>query len=172
MQPTPWFTRQFNPISDNGLWLNILERLAGTPLRLAAKAEYLNETQLMQKWEDKWSIKEEMGHLGDLESLWLGRFEELIANKSELRSADLSNTLTHQANHNDRSKRELIGEFAKQRTQLMQLLAQFEPTHLDNTALHPRLKTPMKPIDLAFFVAEHDDHHLAMIQWKVMRLKI
>jgi hypothetical protein len=31
------------------------------------------------------------------------------------------------------------------------------------SALHPRLKTPMRLLDLAFFVAEHDDHHLATI---------
>ena len=27
----------------------------------------------------------------------------------------------------------------------------------------PRLGTPMRLVDLAFFVAEHDDHHLAQI---------
>jgi hypothetical protein len=31
------------------------------------------------------------------------------------------------------------------------------------SALHPRLKTPMRIIDLFLFVAEHDDHHLARI---------
>jgi predicted short-subunit dehydrogenase-like oxidoreductase (DUF2520 family) len=30
------------------------------------------------------------------------------------------------------------------------------------TSLHPRLKRPMRLIDLCFFVAEHDDHHLAI----------
>jgi hypothetical protein len=30
-------------------------------------------------------------------------------------------------------------------------------------SLHPRLKTPMRTIDLFTFVAEHDDHHLAKI---------
>jgi len=30
-------------------------------------------------------------------------------------------------------------------------------------ALHPRLKTPMRTMDLFLFVAEHDDHHLAKI---------
>jgi hypothetical protein len=34
---------------------------------------------------------------------------------------------------------------------------------LDKSSLHPRLMKPMKIIDLAFFVAEHDDHHLAQI---------
>ncbi|MFL5731927.1 MAG: hypothetical protein ACJ78Q_01900, partial [Chloroflexia bacterium] len=30
-------------------------------------------------------------------------------------------------------------------------------------ALHPRLQKQMRVIDLAQFVAEHDDHHLAAI---------
>jgi hypothetical protein len=31
-------------------------------------------------------------------------------------------------------------------------------------ARHPRLGTPMRLIDLAYFVAEHDDHHLARLR--------
>jgi hypothetical protein len=31
------------------------------------------------------------------------------------------------------------------------------------TALHPRLRQQMRVIDMAYFVAEHDDHHLATI---------
>jgi len=30
-------------------------------------------------------------------------------------------------------------------------------------ATHPRLKVKMTPVDLAFFDAEHDDHHLLKI---------
>jgi len=32
---------------------------------------------------------------------------------------------------------------------------------LTHTALHPRLRVPMNLVDHAFFVAEHDDYHLA-----------
>jgi hypothetical protein len=31
------------------------------------------------------------------------------------------------------------------------------------SSLHPRLQQPMRLIDHALFVAEHDDHHLARI---------
>lgn len=31
------------------------------------------------------------------------------------------------------------------------------------TAIHPRLGTPMRVVDLMFFVAEHDDYHVARI---------
>ncbi len=39
----------------------------------------------------------------------------------------------------------------------------FNAETLGKTALHPRLKTPMRLIDSLYFVAEHDDHHLAII---------
>jgi hypothetical protein len=31
------------------------------------------------------------------------------------------------------------------------------------SSLHPRLKVQMTPVDLAWFDAEHDDHHLVKI---------
>ena len=38
-----------------------------------------------------------------------------------------------------------------------------EVADIFRTALHPRLETPMRMMDLFYFVAEHDDHHLARI---------
>ena len=35
------------------------------------------------------------------------------------------------------------------------------------TLLHPRLKQPMRLVDHLYFVAEHDDHHLAKI-WEMI----
>jgi uncharacterized damage-inducible protein DinB len=37
------------------------------------------------------------------------------------------------------------------------------PADLGHAALHPRLGQPMTVVDHLFFVAEHDDHHLAAI---------
>ena len=44
----------------------------------------------------------------------------------------------------------------------LQLLAADDAVQT-RTATHPRLGTPMRLIDLALFVAEHDEHHLATI---------
>ena len=38
------------------------------------------------------------------------------------------------------------------------------------SSLHPRLKMQMTPVDLAWFDAEHDDHHLVKIQNLIARL--
>jgi len=34
---------------------------------------------------------------------------------------------------------------------------------LAKSSIHPRLKVNMTPVDLAWFDAEHDDHHLMRI---------
>jgi hypothetical protein len=39
----------------------------------------------------------------------------------------------------------------------------FDETFIQRTALHPRLNVPMRVLDWAYFIAEHDDHHLAQI---------
>ena len=43
----------------------------------------------------------------------------------------------------------------------MARLDRWDASRLSVTALHPRLNQPMRVVDMAFFTAEHDDHHLA-----------
>ena len=58
---------------------------------------------------------------------------------------------------------DLVTEFSKSRQRLVDLLRNIKDEDLDKASVHPRLGTPMKVVDLAYFVAEHDDHHLAKI---------
>ncbi len=164
MKRTPWFERTFPLIGDNGWLPSIIERLAGTPLRLEALISLQEPAALVFRRNDKWSVKEEAGHLSDLEPLWLGRLEDLINGSPELRAADLTNRQTHTADHNTTATEVLLQRFRERRQQLVDRLFQVEDVHLTNQALHPRLHTPMRIVDLAYFVAEHDDHHLAGIR--------
>ena len=164
MNRTRWFERKFPPIEDNGLFPSIIERLAGTPARLEEIVSNIYSEMLQLKRENKWSIKEEVGHLGDLEPVWLARLDDLMNNVAELTKADLSNQKTHNANHNSSDIGVLTTHFRHQRKDFVDKLRKLTNEQLLNTALHPRLKTPMRIIDLAYFVAEHDDHHIAAIQ--------
>jgi uncharacterized damage-inducible protein DinB len=164
MKRTPWFERVFPIIEDNGIMPSIIERLSGTPARAEELTHKLAPTLLTRKLNEKWSIKEEIGHLSDMEPLWSGRFDDFIKGLPELRVADLTNQATHKANHNATEIKVLLKRFRERRRQLVAKLLQLDEAKLDNTALHPRLKTPMRIIDLAYFVAEHDDHHLASIR--------
>ncbi|WP_217602176.1 DinB family protein [Chitinophaga sp. GbtcB8] len=163
MKRTNWFDRKFSPIEDNGILPCIIERLEGTPARLAEKMKQINPTILSVSKDHKWSIKREIGHLIDLEPLWLDRAKEIIAGEPDLKKADLTNSKTQEADHDERDLMALITDFSKHRQYLVQLLRGLQDTDLDRSAKHPRLGTPMRIIDLAYFVAEHDDHHLAQI---------
>jgi uncharacterized damage-inducible protein DinB len=163
MQKTEWFNRKFPLIEDNGLLPGIIERLRGTPARLQELARQIPENMLAAKTGDKWSAKEEIGHLGDLETLWIGRLADLQNGLPELRVTDLANRQTHDANHNAAPTEQLLLRFRQLRAQFVQQLLQVGGQQLHATSLHPRMKTPMRIIDLSYFVAEHDDHHLANI---------
>jgi len=104
-----------------------------------------------------------VGHLLDLEPLCFQRTEQLFTGDKELVTADLTNRRTHEAHHNDRNLTDLLRDFRAARTQLVCRLAQADDGVLGHSAIHPRLRTPMRLVDLALFIAEHDDHHLATI---------
>jgi uncharacterized damage-inducible protein DinB len=110
-----------------------------------------------------------VGHLFDLEELWSGRLDELAKGKEQLRGADLENRKTHDAKHDDRPIKELLSGFRSARMLVVDRLEALSDDELARKALHPRLQQPMSSVDLFFFVAEHDDHHLARIT-EILRL--
>ena len=164
MKRTNWFDRVFPPQTDRGVFPCILERLGGTAARLKEKISASdNASTAAASTEKQWSIKKEIGHLIDLEPLWLARTLEILADEKDLKVADLSNTKTHETNHDARHFEDLIQDFRKKRQALMAVLEGVTEADLEKAAVHPRLGTPMTIMDLAYFVAEHDDHHLAQM---------
>ena len=163
MDRTPWFERKFPVAKDAGGLPSVIERLEGTPVRLDEKIRLIRSDKLKAKSEGKWSIQEHVGHLLDLEPLWSKRVDDIVSSKQTMAAADLTNRKTHEADHNSSSIEFLLREFRRERFQLVDKLQVLEPADLLKTSLHPRLKTPMGIMDLAYFVAEHDDHHLATI---------
>lgn len=165
MNRTKWFDRKFAPIDDNGIFPGILERLEYTPLRIQYKLEKLSSNSLHAFSDNKWSIKKEIGHLIDLEPLWYERMLQIIKGDPNLKVADLTNRKTHDTDYDASAIDDLINNFAAERQKMLALLRNVAPEALENVAIHPRLGTPMRLIDLAYFVAEHDDHHLAQITY-------
>ena len=161
MRRTPWFERRFAPIDDNGLLPGILERLDGTPARLAA---LLRAQAAMAAAQPGWTSAQELGHLIDLEPLWLARVHDIAAGRSDLTVADLTNRATHEGDHDRWPLEALAARFAEARARLVAALRDLTAADLERAARHPRLGTPMRVVDLAYFVAEHDDHHLARLR--------
>jgi uncharacterized damage-inducible protein DinB len=158
-----WFERTFDFTLPPNRFPGLVERLRGTPARLEERTRPLSRDVLVRRTNGQWSIQENVGHLLDLEPLWYRRVEQLFAGEQELAVADLTNRRTHEADHNRRDLADLLGEFRAARSGLVMRLSGADDAQLTHSALHPRLRTPMRLIDLALFVAEHDDHHLVTI---------
>ena len=158
-----WFSRTFELGLPPKAAPEILDRLRSTPDRLAAAVAGLSPEILTKRRDNKWSIQENAGHLFDLESLWDQRLDDYVRGATVLTPTDLENRKTHEAAHNDRPISEILESFRNARLAIVERLARMTPADLSRSALHPRLQQPMTVVDLCFFVAEHDDHHLATI---------
>lgn len=158
-----WFERHFDLGLPPEAFPEIVERIRGTPARLEERLLGIPEPTLTRRPGEAWTIKEQVGHLGDLEPLWAGRLDDLLAGAKRLRPADLTNRATHEAAHDRAPLDALLGRFREYRQAVTARLDALDAAALGRTGLHPRLEQPMSVVDLFYFVAEHDDHHLARI---------
>jgi uncharacterized damage-inducible protein DinB len=162
-----WFERKFEFSFPVELRPNLLVRLRGTPARLEEIFRGRSAKITITKLEENWSAQEHAGHLLDLEPLWLARVGDFMAGSEQLAAADLSNRKTDEANHNAIPLKQILAEFRVAREELLMQLGELEESLFARSIPHPRLKTPMRLVDHLFFVAEHDDHHLARI-WELL----
>jgi uncharacterized damage-inducible protein DinB len=158
-----WFERKFEFSFSVDLFPNLCARLRGTPARLEEAIRGRSHEILARKVQQKWSAQEHAGHLLDLEPLWLVRVRDYVSGSDELTLADLKNRKTDEANHNACAVEEILTDFRGARERLLRRVVELDPSLFARIIPHPRLKVPMRLVDHLYFVAEHDDHHLARI---------
>ena len=159
-----WFDKKFEfkySPSDYDLLLNELMK---TPEKILQIVSSLPEEILTKKIDNRWSIKENIGHLIDLEELHDGRIDDFISGKEILRPADLNNRKTDEANHNSKNISQLLIQLKQVRENFLERLSDLDASVRERVAIHPRLNQPMRPIDIAQFVLEHDEHHIQTIK--------
>jgi hypothetical protein len=158
-----WFDRQFVFNFPVSLFPSVLERVRGTPARLEDRLESLIPAVLTKRNGEEWSIQEHAGHLLDLEPLGMQRLDDYEAAREILTATDLENLKTFEANHNGQSIETILNSFRKERLAFVQRLEGYDSAFVERQAMHPRLKTNIRVLDFTYFIAEHDDHHLARI---------
>jgi uncharacterized damage-inducible protein DinB len=166
-QTPQWFERKFEFSFPVELAPNLLARLRGTPARLDELLRGRPHALLVAKTQARWSPQEQAGHLVDLEPLWLARVGDYVASSEMLTPTDLQNRKTDEANHNARPLEEILFEFRTARERLLLRVENLDMSFFHRSIPHPRLKVPMRLVDHLFFVAEHDDHHLAQM-WELL----
>lgn len=159
-----WVERKFNFYLTPDMYLTAVERVRDTPARIEERVRNLPKGVLTQKASDKvWSIQENVGHLLSLEPLWATRLEQFKEGLPELLAWEQTNSSTWEASYNEQDIDSITERFREARSRLVAELDCLEDSVIERTAQHPRLKTAMRTIDLVYFVAEHDDYHLAQM---------
>jgi uncharacterized damage-inducible protein DinB len=156
----PWFERKFNFDFPVTIFPVIFSRLEGSIFRMYSLLSNADE-EICSISSTGWSVKQHVGHLFDLEELWWKRLEDFKNNAPVLTAADLNNTKTKNADHNSQTLEYLLQAFTVERQKILETVYSYDEEMLGRTSVHPRLNQPMRLIDSLFFVAEHDDHHIA-----------
>lgn len=167
VKQTKWIDRKFNFDFPLGIFPCLLERLRFTPIRAEIMINSIDDKILSNKPNGKWSVKEHIGHLSDVEKLWGKRIEQFLAGEKHLIAADMSNKSTTDADYNNCDTKDLLNHFKDVRSALLEKLENLDEEEVGRSALHPRLNKPMRLIDLVYFIAEHDDNELALMRSKL-----
>jgi uncharacterized damage-inducible protein DinB len=170
MPEIKWFDKKFHFKLPQSEYNSILEKLSKNPDIIAKLVSSLPQNVLTGRINNKWSIQENVGHLIDLEELHTGRIGDFISGNEILRPADLNNKKTDQADHNQKNIDDLLKELKTVRENFVKRMKELDEKILTRVSIHPRLNKPMRPIDMAQFVLEHDEHHIETIKELINQL--
>ena len=142
----PWFERHFTFDFPPEKFPDIIERLRGTPVRVEELVRGLSTDILTRRDGEAWSIQENVGHLPDIEPLWIGRIDDMLGGAEVMREADLTNKKTHEADHNSHALSELFTGFRKVRGQLG-IQGPHDSRSVERRDQHRRRHRPESPFD-------------------------
>jgi hypothetical protein len=159
----PWLEYRWTFDFPTGMYRAVLARLRGTPARLEELLRGAAPSSLTRHAAGKWSAQEHAGHLWSVEALWQTRVREFRAGADVLTAADMQNRATEARRYDDEPIGAILSGVRAVRAETMAMLEPLTLADAGRIAHHPRLNRPIRLVDLCFFAAEHDDHHLAVI---------
>lgn len=114
-----------------------LDTLAAFPAALRQQVQPLADAALRYKPEGEWSAIENVGHLIDIENLWMARFRQMLAAENPaLPAIDVDETV-RQRDYQHKDPANLLHRFAEQRAETVEFVRGLKPLHLERTGIHP-----------------------------------
>jgi uncharacterized damage-inducible protein DinB len=168
---TPWLYRRWRFDTPTELYPAVLSRLAGLPARADELGRSVTQEQARAIPEEgAWSIQRHLAHLTDLELLLNQRLDAYEQHVPVLPPADMSNARSVDADHDERELGNVLGELRAARTKSMERLRGYDSDFFGRSAWHERLGSQKRVVDTCQFIADHDDHHMALIDITLERL--
>ncbi len=116
--------------------------------------------------ENKWSIKEVLGHLNDSERVFAYRVLCISRGEKKPLPGFEQNDYVEKANFNDWKLQDLINEFKLQRESNLLLFKHFKDEDFDNRGTASEYPVTVRAI--LFIIAGHTEHHLDIIKTKYL----
>ena len=158
MKTLPWFERKLSFGYPREMLPFFIERLSGTVIRLRQKVKDVDDAILSEKPENKWSIKQNIGHLAEVDGVANQRIDQILSGVTIM-----APTVFEPTDYSTWPVEKVLLLLEQSRSNNLKKYASLSGTDLLKSSQHPRLKVQMTPVDLAWFDAEHDDHHLVKI---------
>lgn len=166
MDTLPWFERNLKFGYPKEMLPFFLERLEGSMVRIEMKVTGIDEIILSTKLNGKWSVKQNIGHLAEVDEIANKRLDEMVAGISPMSPA-----VFEPQDYNPWPIEKVVNLFKTNRWKNLKKYQSLAEADLLKSSLHPRLKVLMTPVDLAWFDAEHDDHHIVKINEIIKKLR-
>lgn len=145
----------------------IIERLRGTPLRVRHIVESAPTERVVFQPKDEWSIPEHLNHLTAVDVEFTGRIRQYLERAETMEvgpagdiPADTEDELTRAP------VPELLSAFDRARSDLLELLEGLDEDAFTHAIYFPYLNREVSLVDKLFFIAQHDDSHVAWL-WRL-----
>ncbi len=142
----------------------LLERVLGTPARLADLTAHEPLERLSLRRQGRWSVLEHIGHLIHLQDRMDERVDDYAAQRACLCSIDLGDQERVLSGFTSRALGDVLQEFRLKRAYFVERVRSLDPGALRHQAQHPCRDQRMSVADMVLYLAEHDDHHLVLMR--------
>lgn len=137
--------------------------LEAFPAVLRQQVQALPDAILRFKPENEWSVIENVGHLIDVEAVWMGRFRQMLAAENPSFPQPNVDELVRQHHYQQKDIAGLLHTFAEMRAESVAFLRGLKPVHLARPGVHP-VRGPVTVANGITILARHDYLHAEQIE--------
>lgn len=140
-----------------------LEALAAFPALLRKRLQTLDDAVLrFRPQPDAWSIIEIVGHIVEVNALWVGRIRHILAAEYPMFPPYNPDAAVRNRDYQHKQVDGLLTAFAEQRADLVAFAHLLQPTQLARTGEHA-VRGTVSVADALAILAAHDQSHDAQI---------
>jgi len=146
---------------------NQVNALLDNILTLKNLISNISEDKAELKPDQKWSIKEHVGHLLTIESLWIARLDDFAMGKATLRPWNGTNADTDAGEFNKQRLPKIFEDFESIRSAHVKMIEFYLPKQDELSSFHEGKQKKMTLRDHIEVMANHDRQHIDIIKNRV-----